>query len=162
MSDERKIQEVLARYVRATDRRDGRSQGALFTVDATVQIFAKTGPDTYETVGEPVIGAAGVEYAVDNFMAPHPEGGSGHHITSDHLIEVDGERAHMNAQFVVFEVRAGSRPAAGRPESAFGAQGTVRPVESGYYDTDLRRVDGEWQIVAHRVLMDMPMAIPGA
>jgi hypothetical protein len=68
----------------------------------------------------------------------------------------------MNAQFVVFEVRAGSRPAAGRPESAFGAQGTVRPVESGYYDTDLRRVDGEWQIVAHRVLMDMPMAIPGA
>ena len=72
------------------------------------------------------------------------------------------ELAHMNAQFVVFEVRATSRPAAGWPKSAFGAQGTVRPVESGYYDTDLRRVDGEWKIVAHRVLMDMPMAIPGA
>ncbi|MFI6541806.1 hypothetical protein ACIBO9_01045 [Streptomyces prunicolor] len=76
--------------------------------------------------------------------------------------EADGERAHMSAQFVVFEVRAASRPAAGWPENAFGAQGTVRSVESGYYDTDRRRADGEWKIVAHRVLMDMPMAIPGA
>jgi hypothetical protein len=162
MSNERKVQEVLARYVRATDRRDGKSQGALFTDDATVQIFAKTGHDAYEPFGEPIIGGSGVEYAVDNFMAPHPEGGSSHHTTSDHLIEVDGDRAHMNAQFVVFEVRATSRPAGGWPEGAFGAQGTVRPIESGYYDTDLRRVDGEWKIFRHHVLMDMPMAIPEA
>nr|WSY54196.1 nuclear transport factor 2 family protein [Streptomyces sp. NBC_00886] len=162
MSDERKVQEILARYVRATDRRDGKSQGALFTDDATAQIFTKTGPDAYEPVGEPIIGGAGVAYAVDNFMAPHPEGGSSHHVTADHLIEVDGDRAHMNAQFVVFEVRATSRPAGGWPEGVFGAQGTVRPIESGYYDTDLRRIDGEWKIVRHRVLMDMPIAIPGA
>lgn len=162
MSDERKVQEVLARYVRATDRRDGKSQGALFTDDGTAQIFAKTGHDAYEPVGEPIIGGPGVRYAVDNFMAPHPEGGSSHHITSDHLIEVDGDQAHMNAQFVVFEVRATARPADSWPEGVFGAQGTVRPIESGYYDTDLRRVDGEWKITAHRVLMDMPMAIPGA
>jgi SnoaL-like domain len=115
MSDERKIQEVLARYVRATDRRDGKTQGALFTDDA-----------------------------------------------SDHIIEADGDRAHVNAQFVVFEVRAAARPADGWPEGAFGAQGTVRPIESGYYDTDLHRVDGEWKIIGHRVLMDMPYAIPGA
>jgi hypothetical protein len=68
----------------------------------------------------------------------------------------------MNAQFVVFEVRATARLAGGWPEGAFGAQGTVRPIESGYYDTDLRRVDGEWKIIQHRVLMDMPIAIPGA
>jgi hypothetical protein len=42
------------------------------------------------------------------------------------------------------------------------AQGTVRPIESGYYDTDLRRMAGERKIVRHRVLLDMPMAIPGA
>jgi ketosteroid isomerase-like protein len=162
MSDERKVQEVLARYVRATDRRDGKGQGTLFTDDATVQAFAKTGPDAYEPLGEPIIGGAGVEYAVDNFMAPHPEGGSSHHTTSDHIIEVDGDRAHMNAQFVVFEVRATARPAGGWPGDAFGAQGTLRPIESGYYDTDLRRVDGEWKIIQHRVLMDMPIAIPGA
>jgi len=160
MSDERKVQDVLARYVRATDRRDGKSQGALFTDDATVQIFTKTGQYAYEQIGEPIIGASGVEYAMDNFMAPHPEGGSSHHVTADHLIEVDGDRAHMNAQFVVFEIRATARPAGGWPEGAFGIQGTVRPIESGYYDTDLRRVGGEWKIIRHHILHDMPYVIP--
>ena len=159
MSDERKVQEVLARYVRAADRRDGKSQGALFTDDATVDVFVKTGPDAYEKVGEPIVGGSGVAYAVDNFMAPHPEGGSSHHVTADHLIEVDGDEAHMNAHFVVFEVRALSRPAGGWPEDALGAQGTIRPIESGYYDTDLHRIDGEWKIVGHRVLHDMPYAV---
>ncbi|MGA6222974.1 nuclear transport factor 2 family protein [Streptomyces umbrinus] len=159
MSDERKVQEVLAHYVRAADRRDGKSQGALFTDDAIVDVFIKTGPDAYEKVGEPIVGGAGVAYAVDNFMAPHPEGGSSHHVTADHLIEVDGDEAHMNAHFVVFEVRALSRPAGGWPEDAFGAQGTIRPIESGYYDTDLNRIDGEWKIIRHRVLHDMPYAV---
>ncbi|WOX16473.1 hypothetical protein [Streptomyces sp. N50] len=67
MSDECKVQDVLARYVRATDRpRDARSQGTLFTDDATAQIFAKTGPDGYEPVGVPIVGGPGVRYAVDN------------------------------------------------------------------------------------------------
>lgn len=162
MSDEREIQEVLARYVRATDRRDGEAQGALFTDDAIVQIYIKTGPETYEALGEPIIGGAGVKYAVDNLMAPHPQGGASHHTTSDHIIEADGDHGHVNAQFVVFEVRAATRPADGRRQHNVGAQGTVRPIESGYYDTDLRRVDGEWKIVHHRVLMDVPMAGSGA
>ncbi|MDT7797824.1 MAG: hypothetical protein QOI78_1257 [Actinomycetota bacterium] len=98
MHDERAVQEVLAHYVRATDRRDGAAQGALFTDDADVRIFQKTGPDRYEPVGEPLVGGAGVRYAVENFMAPHPEGGSSHHVTADHLITVDGDTAHLNAQ----------------------------------------------------------------
>jgi hypothetical protein len=36
----------------------------------------------------------------------------------------------------------------------------VQPIESGYYDTDLRRIDGEWKIVGHRILLDMPYVIP--
>jgi ketosteroid isomerase-like protein len=161
-SDERKVQEVLARYVRATDRRDGKAQGALFTDDAIVRIYARTGADSYETFGEPLIGGAAVQYAVEHFMAPHPEGGSSHHTTSDHIIEVDGDRAHMNAQFIVFRTRASARPADGWPDGTFGAQGSVEPIESGYYDTDLRRIEGEWKIVRHHVLMDMPIAVPGA
>ncbi|MFE0538329.1 nuclear transport factor 2 family protein [Streptomyces nigra] len=161
MSDERKVQEVLARYVRATDTRDGKAQGALFTDDATVQIHTKTGPGTYEPLGEPLIGGASVQYAVENFMTPHPEGGSSHHLTADHIIEVDGDRAHCSAQFVVFRVRAERRPDGGWPAGAFGAQGTVEPHESGYYETELRRVDGAWKIVRHDVLLDMPMALPG-
>ncbi|MEE4592551.1 nuclear transport factor 2 family protein [Streptomyces sp. DSM 41524] len=157
-----KIQEVLARYVRATDRRDGTAQGALFTDDAIVQIHTRTGPDSYEPFGEPLIGGAGVERAVENLMAPHPEGGSSHHTTTDHIIDIHGDDAHLSAQFVVFSVRASARAADGWPEGAFGVQGTVRPIESGYYETDLRRVDGEWRIAHHSVLMDMPIALPGA
>ncbi|MEH0986250.1 nuclear transport factor 2 family protein [Micromonospora sp. CPCC 205556] len=162
MNDERRVQQVLARYVRATDRRDGRAQGALFTDDAIVQIHTRTGPDSYEPVGEPLIGGAGVEYAVTNFMPPHPPGGASHHTTSDHIIDIDGDRAHLNAQFIVFEVRAAARPADGWPAGVSGAQGSVRPIESGYYDTALRRIDGEWKIVHHRVLLDMPIALPGS
>ena len=162
MSDERKVQEILARYVRAADSRDGKAQGALFTDDAVVEIHVKAGQGQYEKLGEPLIGGAGVAFATDTFMARHPEGGSSHHVTSDHVIEVDGNRAHINAQFVVFEVRATARPAQGWPQGASGAQGTVRPIESGYYDTDLALIGGEWKITGHRVLMDMPIAFPGA
>ncbi|WP_185932749.1 nuclear transport factor 2 family protein [Streptomyces sp. WAC 01325] len=162
MSDERRIQEVLARYVRATDRRDGKTQGALFTDDAIVQIYIKTGQDSQEPFGEPLIGGAGVEFAVEHFMAPHPKGSSSHHTTADHIIDVDGDNAHMSAQFIVYSVKASERPEAGWPEGVFGAQGTVRPIESGYYETDLRRIDGEWKIVKHSIHMDMPIAVPGA
>lgn len=79
-------------------------------------------------------------------MAPHPEGGSSHHVTADHLITVDGDTAHLNAQFVVFEVRT-------TPER------TIQAVESGYYDTDLRLLDGEWKIVRHHALGDLPMRV---
>jgi hypothetical protein len=41
-----------------------------------------------------------------------------------------------------------------------GAHGSIGPIESGYYDARLRRVEGEWKIVNHNVLMDMPIAIP--
>ncbi|WP_127508061.1 nuclear transport factor 2 family protein [Actinoplanes solisilvae] len=160
MSDEREIQEVLSRYVRATDRRDGKTQGALFTDDAIVQSFTRTGTDDYEPVAPPLIGGAAVAYAVDNYMLPHPVGGASHHVTSDHIIEVDGDRAHLNAQFIVFRIQGAARPEGGWPAEAFGAQGTVHPIESGYYDTDLRRIDGEWKIVGHRVLLDMPYVIP--
>ncbi|MFD8307878.1 nuclear transport factor 2 family protein [Streptomyces sp. NPDC059690] len=161
MSDERKIQEVLARYVRATDQRDGKTQGALFTDDAVVQSFSRTGPGSHAPVAPPMTGGAAVEYAVDHYMAPHPVGGASHHVTADHIIEVDGDRAHMNAQFIVFRVQAAARPEGGWAEGTFGSQGTVQPIESGYYDTDLRRIDGEWKIVGHRILLDMPYVIPG-
>ncbi|WP_165968757.1 nuclear transport factor 2 family protein [Arthrobacter crusticola] len=162
MSPERAVQEVLARYTRATDRRDGVGQGALFTDDAVIEIFEKTFAGDYQRVGEPMIGGAAVAYAVDNFMAPHPPGGSSHHLPVDSIIEVNGDTAHFNAQFVVFKVQGSVRPDGGWPEGALGAQGTVTPIEAGYYDTDLRRIDNEWKIVHHKVLLDLPMALPGA
>jgi hypothetical protein len=145
MGDTQAITEVLARYVRATDERDGAGQGALFTDDAVTQIYART-DDGYEAAGEPLIGGSGVRFAVENFLAAHPSGGCSHHITADHLVEIDGDSAHLNAQYLVLEVRSLPEPA-------------IRIAETGYYDTDLRRVNGEWKIVHHRVLGDLPLGV---
>ena len=162
MSPEREVQEVMARYTRSTDRRDGVTQGALFTDDAIIEILAKTPEGDYQPVGEPLIGGSAVAYAVEHYMAPHAPGGSSHHLPVDSIIEVTGNTAHFNAQFVVFKVQGSIRPDGGWPAGALGAQGTVIPIEAGYYDTDLRRIDNEWKIVHHRVLSDLPMALPGA
>jgi hypothetical protein len=56
------------------------------------------------------------------------------------LLNVDGDNATIDAQFVVFEVRGKERPATGWPEGAVGTQGTMTPIESGYYRPVLRRV----------------------
>ncbi|MDX6328752.1 MAG: hypothetical protein QOI83_1135 [Streptomycetaceae bacterium] len=127
-----------------------------------MQIHSKTGPGTYDLVGDPLVGGDAVRFAVDNYMAPHPERGSSHHVTADHIIDVDGDRAHMNAQFIVFKVGGSARPAGGWPEGVFGVQGTVEPIESGYYDTDLRKINGKWKITRHDVLLDMPISLPGS
>src|ERR1700677_521793 len=138
MDEERRVQDVLARYVRTTDRRDGKAQGALFTDDATVEIQIKTGQGQYEKLGGPLTGGAGVAFAVDNFMTPHPQGGSSHHTTSDHIIEISGDQAHMKPPFIVYEGPACQGPEGGRPDDARRPQGTVRTIASGFHDTDLR------------------------
>ena len=67
----------------------------------------------------------------------------------------------LDAQFVVFEVRGKERPATGWPEGAVGAQGTVTPIELGYYRPVLRRVDGAWKINTLRIVHTLPLAFPG-
>ncbi len=160
MSDERQVQQVLARYVRATDARDGSAMSALFADDARVEIF-------YNRAGVPepvaeLVGAAAIGEATASMMAPHPPRGWSHHTTHDHIIEVDGDEATLDAQFVVFNTVGDERPADGWPAGASGAQGTITPIESGYYRPRMRRVDGSWRIVHHTIVLDQPMAFPGA
>src|SRR6202051_1560338 len=50
---------------------------------------------------------------VSQMMQPHPAHGWSHHTTHDHIIEVDGDNATIDAQFVVFEVRGKERPHTG-------------------------------------------------
>ncbi len=160
MSDERDVQQVLARYVRAADHRDGAAMAALFTEDAVVEIFFNRA-GTPEKIAE-LTGATAIGGAIAGLMRPHPPLGWSHHTTSDHLIEVDGDTATLDAQFVVFNTVGRQRPADGWPEGATGAQGTITPIESGYYRPTMRRVDGRWQITHHEVILDQPMAFPGA
>jgi len=113
-----------------------------------------------EPVGE-LVGQDAIAAAVSQMMQPHPAHGWSHHTTHDHIIEVDGDNATIDAQFVVFEVRGKERPTTGWPEGAFGAQGTVEPTEAGYYRPILRRVDGDWKIETLRIVHNLPMAFPG-
>ena len=53
------------------------------------------------------------------FLPPRPERTYQHHVTTDHLIRVNGAEATMNAQFHVFSSVAAPKPEGGwrlRPE----------------------------------------------
>jgi hypothetical protein len=159
MSEERAVQQVLAGYVRGVDARDGAAVAAVFTEDGRVEI-SYNNSGQLEPLGE-LVGRETIAAAVSQMMKPHLSRGWSHHTTHDHLIDVNGDDATLDAQFVVFEVRGKERPATGWPEGASGAQGTVEPIEAGYYRPILRRVDGVWKITTLRITHSLPMAFPG-
>jgi uncharacterized protein (TIGR02246 family) len=159
MSEERAVQQVLARYVRGADARDGAAVAAVFTEDGRVET-SYNNSGKLERLGE-LVGRETIAAAVSQMMKPHSSRGWSHHTTHDHIIDVNGDDATLDAQFVVFEVRGKERPAAGWPEGALGAQGTVQPIEAGYYRPILRRVDGVWKITTMRITLNIPYAFPG-
>jgi hypothetical protein len=48
------------------------------------------------------------------------------------------------------------KPEGGWPVGTFGAQGTIKPIESGYYRFAFRRTDGAWRIRHLDVIHDIP------
>ncbi|MFJ9914840.1 hypothetical protein [Actinacidiphila glaucinigra] len=52
----------------------------------------------------------------------------------------------METQFITFDVAGTKKPEGGWPVGTFGAQGTIKPIESGYYRFTFRRTDGAWRI----------------
>jgi len=82
MSDEREVQQVLARYTRAADARDGAAMAALFLPDGRVEIYySRSGVP--ELLGE-LVGPEAIGRAVGQMMKPHPERGWSYHTTYDH------------------------------------------------------------------------------
>ena len=159
MSEERAVQQVLARYVRGTDARDGAAVAAVFTEDGRVEVSYNNSGKS-EPLGV-LVGRDAIAAAVSQMMIPHPARGWSHHTTHDHIVDVNGDDATLDAQFVVFEVQGKKRPVAGWPEGVSGAQGTVQPIEAGYYRPILRRVDGAWKINTLRIVHTLPLAFPG-
>jgi hypothetical protein len=156
MSEKREIQEVLARYVRATDHRDGAAMSRLFLPEGRVEIFYRN-DGTPEPLGE-LVGPEAIGVAVATMMKPHPPRGWSHHTTHDPIIEVHGDTGSIDAQFVVFNVVGAQKPESGWPQGVSGAQGTITPIESGYYRATLRKVAGQWKFDHHRIFHDHPMA----
>jgi hypothetical protein len=156
MSDEHEIHQVLARYVRAADYRDGAAMSNIFLPEGRSEIFYNNA-GTPELLGE-LVGAEAIGAAVTNLMKPHPPRGWSHHTTHDPIIEVKGDTATLDAHFVVFNVIGAEKPEGGWPTGAFGAQGTITPIESGYYRPILKKVDGRWMMAHLRIYHDIPYA----
>jgi hypothetical protein len=158
MSDELAVQQVLARYVRAHDRRDGAAMGALFTPQARVKIFYNNNPDGEpELIGE-LAGREAIAQATTHMMKPHPPRGWSHNATDGLLIDIDGDRATVDAQFMVFAVLGDAKPASGWPAGATGAMGAITPIESGYYTQKLVRVEDQWLIESLQIRHNLPFA----
>jgi hypothetical protein len=64
------IQQVLARYVRDTDHRDGADLSKLFTPQGTVDISAKNATGNYQPVGSPLVGRGAIANSVTNLQSP--------------------------------------------------------------------------------------------
>jgi hypothetical protein len=156
MSDELAVQQVLAHYVRAHDRRDGAAMAALFTPRARVEIFYNNAGEL-EPLGE-LVGREAIANAVVHLMKPHPPRGWSHNATDGLLVDIDGDRATVDAQFMVFSILGDAKPASGWPAGAGGAMGTITPIESGYYTQKLVRVDGQWLIESLQVRHNLPFA----
>jgi hypothetical protein len=152
------VREVLAKYVRATDSRDGAAMAKLFAPSGRVEIYVARG-ESAGLLGE-LVGPEAIGHAVGALMEPHPPGGSSHHTTQDPIVTIDGDKATIDAQYIVYSVRQKTRPASGWPAGARGAQGTVTPIESGYYRSTLARAEGRWLFVYHRIDQDLPMVFP--
>jgi hypothetical protein len=160
MSEERQVQQVLAKYVRATDARDDSAMKELYSDDGRVEIFNGVA-GRYEKIGE-LVGKDSIAAAVSNMMKPHPARGWSHHTTFDPIIEINGLDATIDAQFVVYNVVGAEKPATGWPKDASGCQGVITPIESGYYFHTLKKIEGTWKIVKVRIRLDLPVAIPEA
>lgn len=161
-NDYRLIAEVVARYLRAADRRDSTAMSAVFWADATTSVYY-SGRGTDELLAG-LIGAQNIGAAVVTGMAAHPALGSSHHTTLNPIVTVRGDEATYDAQFIVYSVRGRAKPVNGWPAGTVGAQGTITPIESGYFTSTLRRrSEGnspEWRIQHHVIRHDLPYAFP--
>jgi len=157
MSTEDEIKEIVSRYTRAADRRDGAAMAALYEADAVVgvQYHGPGGIDDGEVLGS-LSGAEQIGASVTVAVAPHPPLGWSHHTTYDHLVTVDGDEASIETQFITFNVVGTRKPEGGWPAGTSGAQGTIKPIESGYYRFTFRRTDGAWRIRHLDVIHDIP------
>ncbi len=130
----------------------------VFWNDATVHVYY-SGAGQDELLGA-MAGSDNIGAAVENGMAPHPKLGWSHHTMVNPIVEIDGDTADYDAQFLVYSVRGVARPANGWPAGTEGAQGSITLIESGYVRTELRRQDGEWRIQRHVIKHDLPYVFP--
>lgn len=160
MNDEQAVSQLMARYTRGADRREPSLIKAIFTQDGVVDIFL--GPDVENEQLGHLAGNEQISQAVVIGMLPHPDRGWSHHRTTDHIVEVTGDSATLEAHFITYNTVGAARPVDGWGGGVAGAQGTITPIESGYYRPTSARNQGEWLITRLVIVHDLPYVFPSA
>ena len=158
MNDRYEIIETLARYARALEERDGDALAALFAPEGVFQVFSRYAGEEYVALDADVAGQDALRAMLKN--STMPPGHGMHYLTTDHIVDITGDEATLQAQFVVVASTANPRPESGWPPGAELMQGKLALIMIGHYDSRLRRIGGNWVFTRHQVKHSLPMALP--
>lgn len=127
------IQNLIYRYCDRIDRGDFAGIGQLF---AHAEIHVPALP-------APVRGAAAIEAMYARFTRIYPESGTPRtrHVTSNVIIEPDGEHAARSQSYVLVHQATDALP--------------LQPIIGGRYYDRFAKVAGEWRFTERRMEMDL-------
>lgn len=135
VADRLEINELLARYCHAVDRKDWQAFRAIFTDDASLDFTAFGGPAG--SVGE-----------LEAFLIPVLESlTASQHMTSTVMVDLDGDAATARSAAIV-------------PMSRLDEEGQESTVVSGlWYEDQLVRTPGGWRIRARKQVRSWSAAL---
>ena len=166
LSDEQQIKQLLAYYTRTLDAGDIEGFRKIFSKDVVTKTFARQADGSAKLMSPPTYGIDGIanifknlqKFASEN-MPPMKDGfrsvPRSHHFTHNPIIEIRGDTATMNSQYLV------TLAIPSKPTLKPGHHGQTMVVLSGYYDQDFKKINGKWLITEHRVLTDVDYTMPG-
>ena len=142
------IRQVKYRYLRCVDLKLWDDLAEVFTPDATVDYGTMVYGQPLTLAGRDEIVAFLRDKLGPDMITVHSAG--------QPEITVDGDEASIETQFITFDVAGAPKPEGGWPAGTFGAQGAIKPIESGYYRFAFRRTGGTWRIRHQDVIHDIP------
>ena len=129
--DKMAIKELFGRYALAIDTGDAEGWAAVFTENGQYELFGNT------TKGRPAIRDA-IAGRPSGDARPHSQ-----HRMANHVIEIDGDKAHSMCEFCVIAER----------------QMRIDTIVAGFYEDDLERVEGQWLIARRQIQIKTDHAI---
>jgi hypothetical protein len=156
MTEREAVVEVLARYVRAMEARDGATVAALFAESGSFAIFATGADGAYVPRGPSVVGRAEIAIFLDR-GALEPSRGI-RYLTTDHIVDVDvaAGTARLEAQFLGVETDSAGLGQAVASVASRLLMGTAVVTMLGLYQSRLTKVDGRWLLLEHHVKHSLP------
>ena len=156
MNDRAEIIELLGRYVQALEDRDGKAIAETFVPDGEFRLYGRPGTGDFTQRGPEVVGRDKIRALFESGL--RPPGRGFHYLTSDHIVDVNGDKATITAQFVAVESNAEIQSNAGWSLGSTMLQGTLALTMMGRYESDLRKIDGRWLFTIHRVKHNLTFA----